>query len=167
MTENNPNFLIVHTSWYEEHMDKMVFVASKELDFFQTRPLCVPGALELAAGAKRFLTNEEYRKIDIVNPAKPVWDNVRGIIFCGIIMRGETSHYELVTTETFREIGNLALDYPDIAIINNVICVENVEQLKIRNKKNTLNNVKALKTLVKSKQEFKGPKRKGHGRDFF
>ena len=63
MTETNPNFLIVHTSWYEEHIDNMVFIASKELDFFQTRPLCVPGALELAAEAKRFLTNEEYKKI--------------------------------------------------------------------------------------------------------
>ena len=83
-----------------------------------------------------------------------------GIIFCGVVIRGETTHYELVTTETFREIGNLALDYPDIAIINNVICVENEEQLKIRNKKNTLSNVKALKTLAKSKQEFKGPERK-------
>ena len=69
-------------------------------------------------------------------------------------VKGETSHYDLVTTETFREIGNLALDYPDIAIINNVIWVENEEQLKIRNKKNTLNNVKALKTLAKSKEEL-------------
>ena len=37
---------------------------------------------------------------------------------------------------------------------NNVICVENEEQLKIRNKKNTLNNVKGLKTLAKSKEEL-------------
>ena len=35
MTETNPNFLIVHTSWYEEHIDNMVFIASKELDFFK------------------------------------------------------------------------------------------------------------------------------------
>jgi len=42
----------------------------------------------------------------------------------------------------------------NVAIINNVICVENEEQLKIRNKKNTLNNVKALKTLAKSKDEL-------------
>ena len=36
-------------------LHNMVFIARKELGFFQTRPLCVPGALELAAEAKRFL----------------------------------------------------------------------------------------------------------------
>ena len=149
MTETNQNFLIVHTSWYEEHIDNMVFIASKELDFFQTRPLCVPGALELAAEAKRFLTNEEYKKSDIVNPANPVWDNVRGIIFCGIIMRGETSHYELVTRETFRSIGCLALEFPDIFMVNNVICVDNENQLAERLEKTTKNNARSLKNMCK------------------
>ena len=123
----------------------------KELDFFQTRPLCVPGALELAAEAKRFLTNEEYKKIDIVNPANPVWDNVRGIIFCGIIMRGETSHYDLVANETFRSIGSLSENFFDIAVINNVLCVENSTQLSERLEKNTRNNTNALISLINEK----------------
>ena len=55
-----------------------------------------------------------------------------GILFLGIVVRGETTHYELVTTETFRSIGNLAMDYPQISVINNVICVENENQLKER-----------------------------------
>ena len=150
-------FVVVHTSWYQEYINDMKEIILEELGL-EVRFYEVPGSLELAAMGKIALREGSEHDVG---------GNIKGIIFCGVVIRGETTHYELVTTETFREIGNLALDYPDIAIINNVICVENVEQLKIRNKKNTLNNVKALKTLVKSKQEFKGPKRKGHGRDFF
>ncbi len=49
----------------------------------------------------------------------------KGIFFLGLVIRGETSHYDLVTNETFRSIGTLALEYPHISMINNVICVEN------------------------------------------
>ena len=135
-------FVVVHTSWYQEYINDMKEIISEELAGLDVSFYEVPGSLELAAMGERIL--KEYFKDT----------GVEGIIFCGVVIRGETTHYELVTTETFREIGNLALDYPDIAIINNVICVENEEQLKIRNKKNTLNNVKALKTLAKSKDEL-------------
>jgi 6,7-dimethyl-8-ribityllumazine synthase len=113
-----------------------------EVNFYE-----VPGSLELAAMGKTVIDVEQAK-------GETLFNVVAGVIFCGVVVRGETTHYELVTTETFREIGNLALDYPHIAIINNVICVENEEQLKIRNKKNTLNNVKALKNLAHLKNEL-------------
>ncbi len=72
---------------------------------------------------------------------------LNGIIFCGIVIRGETSHYDLVTQETFRAIGNLALEFPNIYMVNNVICVENKEQLIERLEKNTVNNSKALQEM--------------------
>ena len=140
-------FVVVHTSWYQEYINDMKEIILEELGL-EVRFYEVPGSLELAAMGKIALREGSEHDVG---------GNIKGIIFCGVVIRGETTHYELVTTETFREIGNLALDYPWIAIINNVICVENEEQLKIRNKKNTLNNVKALKTLAKSKQDFKGP----------
>jgi 6,7-dimethyl-8-ribityllumazine synthase len=143
-------FVVVHTSWYQEYINDMKEIILEELGL-EVRFYEVPGSLELAAMGKIALREGSEHDVG---------GNIKGIIFCGVVIRGETTHYELVTTETFREIGNLALDYPWIAIINNVICVENEEQLKIRNKKNTLNNVKALKTLAKSKQDFKGPPRR-------
>ena len=134
--------VVVHTSWYEEYINDMKEIISEQLsEWPEVNFYEVPGSLELAAMGRIL---KEYHKDT----------GLEGIIFCGVVIRGETTHYELVTTETFREIGNLALDHPWIAIINNVICVENEEQLKIRNKKNTLNNVKALKTLAKSKNEL-------------
>ena len=144
-------FVVVHTSWYQEYINDMKEIILEELGL-EVRFYEVPGSLELAAMGK--ITLDEGQAYDDSMIGN---EHIGGIIFCGVVVRGETTHYELVTTETFREIGNLALDYPRIAIINNVICVENEEQLKIRNKKNTLNNVKALKTLAKSKQDFKGP----------
>ena len=133
-------FVVVHTSWYQEYINDMKEVISEELTGLEVNFYEVPGSLELAAMGKKVIQKSK--------------GGIAGVIFCGVVVRGETSHYDLVTAETFREIGNLALDYPDIAIINNVICVENEEQLKIRNKKNTLNNVKGLKTLAKSKEEL-------------
>ena len=133
-------FVVVHASWYQEYINDMKEVISEELTGLEINFYEVPGSLELAAMGKKVIKKRK--------------GGIAGVIFCGVVVRGETSHYDLVTEETFREIGNLALDYPDMAIINNVICVENEEQLKMRNKKNTLNNVKALKNLAKSKEEL-------------
>ena len=138
-------FVVVHTSWYQEYINDMKEIISEELTGLEVSFYEVPGSLELAAMGKKVI------ELILKKESK---GGIAGVIFCGAVVRGETTHYELVATETFREIGNLALDYPDIAIINNVICVENEEQLKIRNKKNTLNNVKGLKTLAKSKEEL-------------
>ncbi|URQ64072.1 6,7-dimethyl-8-ribityllumazine synthase [SAR86 cluster bacterium] len=126
-----PYHLIVHTSWYKEDIAKMIEIAEKQLGE-DTSLLSVPGSLELAAGAKRYIENLGEGVL------------LRGIIFCGIVIRGETSHYDLVTQETFRAIGNLALEFPHIYMVNNVICVENKEQLIERLEKNTVNNSIAL-----------------------
>ena len=98
-----PDYLIVHTSWYQEEIAKMIEIAEKQLGE-DTSLLSVPGSLELAAGAKRYIENLGEGVL------------LRGIIFCGIVIRGETSHYDLVTQETFRAIGNLALEFPHIYI---------------------------------------------------
>ena len=129
-----PNYLIVHTSWYKEDIAKMIEIARKQLSE-DTSLLSVPGSLELAAGAKRYIEDLDVRGL------------LHGIIFCGIVIRGETSHYDLVTQETFRAIGNLALEFPNIYMVNNVICVENKEQLIERLEKNTVNNSKALQEM--------------------
>tara|TARA_B100000927_G_scaffold183788_1_gene147979 strand:- start:296 stop:706 length:411 start_codon:yes stop_codon:yes gene_type:complete len=130
--------LIVKTSWYEDHISKM-FEISKEIlgKEFKCLDAVAPGALELSALASH--------KISISD------DKYKGIIFLGIVIRGETSHYDLVTQEVFRSIGVLSNNHSDIAIINNVICVENIEQLEARLVKNTTNNSNALIELVNEK----------------
>ena len=122
--------LIVHTSWYEEEITKMIDIS---VEILEQKFTCVkakaPGAIELAALAKSNMHKENYV----------------GVICHGIVIRGETSHYDLVTNETFRSIGSLSENFFDIAVINNVICVENTTQLLERLEKNTRNNKKERK----------------------
>ena len=130
------NVLIVHTSWYEKYISQMIKVSSEILsNDFKCSTAKAPGAIELAA-----LARNKLNKNDFV-----------GVILMGIIIRGETSHYDLVAQETFRSIGSLAENYYDIAIINNVICVENENQLIERLLKNTKKNTNALISLIDEK----------------
>ena len=130
------NVLIVHTSWYEKYISQMIKVSSEILNNdFKCSISKAPGAIELTALAKNKLNKHDFV----------------GVIFMGIIIRGETSHYDLVTQETFRSIGSLAENYFDIAIINNVLCVENENQLIERLEKNTKNNTNALISLIDEK----------------
>jgi len=128
--------LIVHTSWYEDYISSMVDTSIKSLEKdFEYDIAIAPGSIELAALAKNKILQKKYV----------------GILFLGIVIRGATSHYDLVTNETFRSIGSLAEDFYDLAIINNVICVENEDQLKERLSKVTLNNSNALIELINEK----------------
>ena len=128
--------LIVHTSWYEEDITKMIDIS---VEILEQKFACVkakaPGAIELAALAKSKMHKENYV----------------GVICNGVVIRGETSHYDLVTNETFRSIGSLSENFFDIAVINNVLCVENTTQLLERLEKNTRNNTNALISLINEK----------------
>ena len=44
------------------------------------------------------------------------------------------------------------MTFPDIAVINNVLCVENEAQLKNRLIKNTKSNAKGMLRLIKEKR---------------
>ena len=131
----NKEILIVHTAWYQEYISKMLAISKKALEDFNCTNAVAPGALELAALAAQKLQDSSFI----------------GVLFLGVVIRGETSHYELVTKETFRSISNLSLNNYKLAIINNVICVENIEQLEARLVKNSTNNAKALIQLIHEK----------------
>ena len=134
--------LVVQTTWYEEQtvdMSHIVINILADNELYKTARVITataPGALELAAVAKHHIIKH---------------DDYIGIIFNGLVMRGETIHYELVTSETFRSIGSLAESFCNIAIVNNVICVENLAQLEKRLVKNTENNTYALIELINEK----------------
>ena len=128
---NNFKIGVIKTSWYEDQIQIMVdTITSVQGPVYEIKK--VPGSLELAAGGKAFLEQ-----------------GPDALIFCGIVIRGETSHYDLVTSETFRSIGSLALEVPYVPMINNVICVENKDQLDERIEKNTSSNIQALLSLLK------------------
>jgi 6,7-dimethyl-8-ribityllumazine synthase len=132
--------LIVYTSWYDEYINEMIKISSNIISDcdHEYETACAPGALELAALGKHHLIKNESSFYS-------------GILFLGIVIRGETTHYDLVTNETFRSIGDLALNYPNTSVINNVLCVENTDQLIKRLIINTKNNTQALIELINEK----------------
>tara|TARA_B110000438_G_C15422547_1_gene482562 strand:- start:46 stop:507 length:462 start_codon:yes stop_codon:yes gene_type:complete len=75
----------------------------------------VPGAFEIPFVVKKCI---ELKKFD-------------GIICLGTIIRGETSHYELISNNVFSALMNINLT-SNIPIINGVITTENEHQAKAR-----------------------------------
>ena len=128
--------LIVHTSWYEKHIARMLDISVEILEKnYKCDKAKAPGAIELSALAKYKLEKNKYL----------------GVLFLGVIVRGETSHYDLISSETFRSISTLSDKYFNIAVINNVICVENQSQLEKRLITNTQSNANALIQLINEK----------------
>ena len=135
MTKND-EIIIIYASWYSEFINGMTGAALERLESedYMIKSFKAPGSLEIPALAKAKITSK-----------------TKGILAVGIVIRGETSHYDLVSNETFRSLGKLALDYPDISIINGVICVDNKDQLGKRYVTATINNADALIALINEK----------------
>ena len=135
MTKND-EILIIHTSWYKDFINEMSDTALEILEStnYKIKLHNAPGSLEIPALAKAKISSKTL-----------------GILAIGIIIRGETSHYDLVSTETFRSLGQLALDYPDVSLINGVLCVDNKDQLERRYISTTTNNANALLALINEK----------------
>ena len=135
MTKND-EIIIIYTSWYSDFINDMTDAALKRLESkdFKIKSFKAPGSLEIPALAKAKISSK-----------------TKGILAIGIVIRGETSHYDLVSNETFRSLGQLALDYPYISIINGIICVDNKDQLEKRCITTTINNADALIALINEK----------------
>lgn len=109
---------ILQARWYHEHSDKMV-QASRELleqagcadiDLIQ-----VPGSYELALTAKLLAKERVYD----------------AIIVYGIILKGETDHYEVILQTCIREIGRVMYDY-EVPILMEILPVSSEEQITAR-----------------------------------
>ncbi|USN58410.1 MAG: 6,7-dimethyl-8-ribityllumazine synthase [Candidatus Peribacteria bacterium] len=76
----------------------------------------VPGALEIPAMLKRVLEKEHY-----------------DLVYCfGVVIRGATTHYEIVSENAARLIMDITLEYSKTAIILGILTCENEEQVQAR-----------------------------------
>jgi len=88
----------------------------------------VSGCLEIPYICKRIIG---FRKTDI-------------IITLGLVVRGETSHYDLVNNTTYEGIMKVQLDSGTTPIIFGVLTCENMDQAIKRVKKDQLNKGKSF-----------------------
>ncbi len=113
-----PHLLIVEARFYEDIADEMLSGAVNAIENAGATHdrISVPGALEIPAAIAMALYAAEDGGRD--------YD---GFVALGCVIRGETSHYDIVAGESARALMDLAID-ECIAIGNGIITTENGEQ---------------------------------------
>lgn len=109
-------FLIVEARFYDHLNDMLVTGAKATLKAagHQADVITVPGALEIPGAISLADASGEYD----------------GYVAIGVVIRGETYHFEIVAGESAR--GVMALTMDGIAIGNGILTVENEAQAVVR-----------------------------------
>ncbi len=99
-----PHVLIVESRFYEDISDELLKGASGALEAAGAsfERVSVPGAFEIPAAIHMGLRSMEF------HAARRRFD---GYVALGCIIRGETSHYDHVCTESARKLQDLACQY--------------------------------------------------------
>lgn len=109
-------FLIIEARFYD-HLNDMLIAgarASLEQAGHDVDVITVPGALEIPGAIALAAEAETYA----------------GYVAIGVVIRGETYHFEIVASESAR--GIMALSMDGLAIGNGILTVENEAQALVR-----------------------------------
>jgi 6,7-dimethyl-8-ribityllumazine synthase len=109
-------FLIVEARFYD-HLNDMLIAGGKaalKAKGHEAEVITVPGALEIPGTIAMAAESGGYD----------------GFVAIGVVIRGETYHFEIVAGESARAIMALTMD--GIAIGNGILTVENEEQAIVR-----------------------------------
>ncbi|MBB3032966.1 6,7-dimethyl-8-ribityllumazine synthase [Alteriqipengyuania lutimaris] len=109
-------FLIIEARFYADLNDKLIEGARAALveAGHDVDVLTVPGALEIPGAIALAADSGQYD----------------GFVAIGVVIRGETYHFEIVAGESARAIMALTMD--GIAIGNGILTVENELQAQVR-----------------------------------
>lgn len=109
-------FLIVEARFYDHLNDMLLDGAKAALDDagHAHESLTVPGALEIPGAISMAIDSGQFD----------------GFVALGVVLRGETYHFEIVSNESARGIMALTLD--GAAVGNGIITVENEAQALAR-----------------------------------
>ncbi|QBK30365.1 6,7-dimethyl-8-ribityllumazine synthase [Roseitalea porphyridii] len=114
MSSDKPHILIVEARFYDDMSDALLDGARHALEAAGATfdVVTVPGALEIPAA------------IAFARAGRTIYD---GYVALGMVIRGETYHFELVCNESARGLTDLAIA-DKLAIGNGIMTVENAEQ---------------------------------------
>lgn len=118
-----PHFLIIDARFYADIADELVKGATAELADRGASwdRISVPGVLEIPAALSMVLlshANEDEQPY-------------AGYVLLGCVIRGETSHYDIVANDSARAIMDLAVN-DGLAVGNGILTVESSDQAWVR-----------------------------------
>ncbi|WP_249689447.1 6,7-dimethyl-8-ribityllumazine synthase [Stappia sp. WLB 29] len=113
-----PRILIIDARFYDDIADALVAGAMDVLEGqgADVTRVSVPGVLEIPAALAMALAAMEAGTAD--------YD---GFVLLGCVIRGETSHYDIVANESARAVMELTIDAA-LPLGNGILTVENGEQ---------------------------------------
>ena len=135
-------FLIVEARFYDHLNDMLVAGAHAALERagHEIDQLTVPGALEIPGAIAAAADSGRYD----------------AFVALGVVIRGETWHFEIVAGESAR--GIMALTMDGIAVGNGILTVENEAQAIVRADPKQLNKgagaAEAAMALLKIREKF-------------
>ncbi len=127
MSDSNhvqPHILVVEARFYEDIADALYAGASAALDAAGVahERISVPGVFEIPAVIRMAVRSMDFfagrRRFD-------------GYVTLGCVIRGETTHYDYVCSESARKLQDLACDHT-LALGYGILTCENKEQAWVR-----------------------------------
>lgn len=116
--DSAPHVLIIEARFYDDIADALVEGAIRALDEAGAtyERISVPGVLEIPAALSMALVAMELGDVE--------YD---GFVALGCVIRGETTHYDIVANESAHALMTLTVDGA-LALGNGILTVENDEQ---------------------------------------
>jgi 6,7-dimethyl-8-ribityllumazine synthase len=145
----SPHLLIIEARFYEDMADELLRGAEAALTEAGATfdKVSVPGVLEIPAALVFALQAEE-------NDDGEVYD---GFVALGCVIRGETTHYDIVSNESARALMNLSTEV-GLALGNGIQTVENDEQawarVRVSEKNKGGGAAKAALAMIALKRKF-------------
>ena len=131
------NFLIVCADFYKDIADIMIdkaknYLDQKEYSYEVSR---VSGSFEILTLLSMF-DDEKIQKYD-------------GIIALGCIIRGETKHFDFISSSIIDGIMSLSMNRK-IPIGNGILTCENMDQVKARYEKKSVETIDAVISVLRN-----------------
>jgi 6,7-dimethyl-8-ribityllumazine synthase len=113
--------LIVESGYYEDIADMLLAGAKRALNAagIGYDVVTVPGALEIPQAMTIMLNNALGA------------ESYDGVVALGCVIRGETSHYDIVAGESARALMDIGINH-EIPVGNGILTVNNANQAKAR-----------------------------------
>ncbi len=150
MSAPAPHLLIVEARFYDDISDALLDGAKSALDAAGASydVVTVPGALEIPAAIAMAL--------DGMDSGTVAYD---GFVALGMVIRGETYHFDIVSNESARALMDIAVS-ESLPIGNGILTVENEAQAWARARKTELDKggfaARAALTMIELKDKLGG-----------